>query len=75
MKNPVSMSGTIAMNHPNLTIAMDFINNACSLLIAIECAAEQMDSDAIKDASNGVRYLASRAYEELEHMNSYEAKK
>ncbi|STT75337.1 Uncharacterised protein [Klebsiella pneumoniae] len=57
---------TNTTNHPNIISAMEFTNNVCALLVAIELSAEQLDADAIKDASNGIRYLASRAYEELE---------
>ncbi|HFI5586091.1 TPA: hypothetical protein ACGQTX_004688 [Raoultella ornithinolytica] len=68
MKNSV-------VNHSNLISAMEFTNNVCALLVAIELSAEKLDTDTIKDASNGVRYLASRAYEELEHLKNVGAEK
>lgn len=61
---------TNTTNHPNIISAMEFTNNVCALLVAIELSAEQLDTDTIKDASNGIRYLASRAYEELEHLKN-----
>ncbi|HBY9726511.1 Uncharacterised protein [Klebsiella pneumoniae] len=66
---------TNSTSHPNLISAMEFTNNVCALLVAIELSAEQLDADAIKDASNGIRYLASRAYEELERVKNTEAGK
>ena len=54
---------------------MEFTNNVCALLVAIELSAEQLGVDTIKDAANGIRYLASRAYEELEHFKNAEAGK
>ncbi|VTT31692.1 Uncharacterised protein [Klebsiella pneumoniae] len=66
---------TNTTSYPNLISAMDFTNNVCALLVAIELSAEQLDADAIKDASNGIRYLASRAYEELERVKNTEAGK
>ncbi|EEW40013.1 hypothetical protein HMPREF0484_3943 [Klebsiella pneumoniae subsp. rhinoscleromatis ATCC 13884] len=66
---------TNTTNHPNIISAMEFTNNVCALLVAIELSAEQLDADAIKDASNGIRYLASRAYEELERVKNTEAGK
>ncbi|MFU8368924.1 hypothetical protein [Raoultella ornithinolytica] len=65
---------TTTTTHPNLISAMEFMNNVCALLMAIELSAEQLDADTIKDASNGIRYLASRAYEELERVMNLEAK-
>lgn len=62
-------------NHPNLICAMEYTNNVCALLVALELSAEQLDADTIKDASNGIRYLASRAYEELERVKNAEAGK
>ncbi|HFP9449359.1 TPA: hypothetical protein ACHOZL_001200 [Raoultella ornithinolytica] len=61
---------TTTTNNPNLISAMEFTNNVCALLVAIELSADQLDADTIKDASNGIRYLASRAYEELEHVKN-----
>lgn len=46
---------TNTASYPNLISAMDFTNNVCALLVAIELSAEQLDADAIKDASNGIR--------------------
>ena len=66
---------TNSTSHPNLISAMEFINNVCALLVAIELSAEQLDAGAIKDASNGIRFLASRAYEELERVKNTEAGK
>lgn len=66
---------TNTTNHPNIISAMEFTNNVCALLVAIELSAEQLDVDTIKDASNGIRYLASRTYEELEHFKNAEAGK
>ncbi|HBZ1464957.1 TPA: hypothetical protein MJG08_22290 [Klebsiella pneumoniae] len=66
---------TNTTSHPNLISAMEFTNNVCALLVAIELSAEQLDADTIKDASNGIRYLASRAYEELERVKNAEAGK
>ncbi|MEW9211856.1 hypothetical protein [Klebsiella quasipneumoniae] len=66
---------TNTTNHPNIISAMEFTNNVCALLVAIELSAEQLDVDTIKDASNGIRYLTSRAYEELEHFKNAEAGK
>ncbi|MGN8270441.1 hypothetical protein ACFYK0_13125 [Klebsiella pneumoniae] len=66
---------TSAATHPNLISAMEFTNNVCALLVAIELSAEQLDAGAIKDASNGIRFLASRAYEELERVKNTEAGK
>ncbi|HFN0791475.1 Uncharacterised protein [Klebsiella variicola] len=66
---------TNTTSHPNLNSAMECINNVCALLVAIELSAEQLDADTIKDASNGILYLASRAYEELEHFKNAEAGK
>ncbi|EIW8482824.1 hypothetical protein DV729_17755 [Klebsiella pneumoniae] len=66
---------TNTTSHPNLISAMEFTNNVCALLVAIELSAEQLDADTIKDASNGIRYLASHAYEELEHVKNAEAGK
>ncbi|EOV2036471.1 hypothetical protein ACOEPZ_004701 [Klebsiella pneumoniae] len=66
---------TNTTSRPNLISAMEFTNNVCALLVAIELSAEQLDADAIKDASNGIRYLASRAYEELERVKNTEAGK
>lgn len=65
---------TTTTTHPNLISAMEFTNNVCALLVAIELSAEQLDADTIRDASNGIRYLASRAYEELERVKNLEAK-
>ncbi len=62
-------------NHPNLISAMEYTNNVCALLVALELSAEQLDADTIKEASNGIRYLASRAYEELERVHNFEANK
>lgn len=62
-------------NHPNLISAMEYTNNACALLVALELSAEQLDAGTIKDASNGIRYLASRAYEELERVKNFEVSK
>ncbi|MEX0519541.1 hypothetical protein AB3X26_23565 [Raoultella planticola] len=64
-----------ATNHPNLIGAMEFTNNVCSLLIELELSVDQLDADTIKEASNGIRYLASRAYEELERVHNFEANK
>ena len=61
---------TNTTNHPNIISAMEYTNNVCALLLAIELSADQLDADTIKDASNGIRYLASRAYEELEHVKN-----
>ena len=61
--------------HPNLISAMEYTNNVCALLVALELSAEQLDADTIKDASNGIRYLASRAYEELERVKNFEVSK
>ncbi|HBQ0246926.1 TPA: hypothetical protein MNT87_005381 [Klebsiella pneumoniae] len=66
---------TNSTSHPNLISAMEFTNNVCALLVAIELSAEQLDAGAIKDASNGIRFLASRAYEELERVKNTEAGK
>ena len=66
---------TNTASYPNLISAMVFTNNVCAPLVAIELSAEQLDADAIKDASNGIRYLASRAYEELERVKNTEAGK
>lgn len=66
---------TNTTNHPNLISAMEYTNNVCALLVAIELSAEQLDADTIKDASNGIRYLASRAYEELERVKNFEVSK
>ncbi|MCE9898116.1 hypothetical protein [Raoultella terrigena] len=66
---------TNTTNHPNLISAMEYTNNVCALLVALELSAEQLDADTIKEASNGIRYLASRAYEELEHVHNFEANK
>ncbi|HDH0769166.1 hypothetical protein AB0175_03355 [Klebsiella pneumoniae] len=66
---------TNTTSYPNLISAMDFTNNVCALLVAIELSAEKLDAGAIKDASNGIRYLASRAYEELERVKNTEAGK
>ena len=63
---------TNTTNNPNLISAMEYTNNVCALLVAIELSAEQLDADTIKDASNGIRYLASRAYEELERVKNFE---
>ncbi len=59
--------------HPNLLSAMEFINNACALMVVVELSADELDADTIKYASNGIRYLSSRAYEELERVNNLEA--
>lgn len=64
-----------ATNHPNLISAMEYTNNVCALLVAIELSAEQLDAETIKDATNGIRYLASRAYEELECVKNSEVSK
>ena len=61
--------------HPNLISAMEYTNNVCALLVALELSAEQLDADTIKEASNGIRYLASRAYEELERVKNFEVSK
>ncbi|WP_211843391.1 hypothetical protein [Raoultella ornithinolytica] len=61
---------TNTTNHPNIISAMEYTNNVCALLLAIELSADQLDAETIKDASNGIRYLASRAYEELEHVKN-----
>ena len=66
---------TNTTNHPNLISAMEYTNNVCALLVALELSAEQLDADTIKDASNGIRYLASRAYEELERVKNFEVSK
>ncbi|HHT1368571.1 TPA: hypothetical protein ACTYDP_005271 [Klebsiella pneumoniae] len=66
---------TNTTSRPNLISAMEFTNNVCALLVAIETSAEQLDADTIKDTSNGIRYLASRAYEELERVKNAEAGK
>ncbi|GJK42097.1 MULTISPECIES: hypothetical protein [Klebsiella/Raoultella group] len=66
---------TNTTNHPNLISAMEYTNNVCALLVALELSAEQLDADTIKEASNGIRYLASRAYEELERVHNFEANK
>ncbi|HBY5371454.1 TPA: hypothetical protein MIX49_25295 [Klebsiella pneumoniae] len=66
---------TNTTSHPNLISTMEFTNNVCALLVAIELSAEQLDAGAIKDASNGIRFLASRAYEELERVKNTEAGK
>lgn len=66
---------TNTTSRPNLISAMEFTNNVCAPLVAIETSAEQLDADTIKDASNGIRYLASRAYEELERVKNAEAGK
>ncbi|HHS9742148.1 TPA: hypothetical protein ACTW90_004601 [Raoultella ornithinolytica] len=66
---------TNTTNHPNLISAMEYTNNVCALLVAIELSAKQLDADTIKDASNGIRYLASRAYEELERVKNFEVSK
>ena len=66
---------TNTTSRPNLISAMELTNNVCALLVAIETSAEQLDADTIKDASNGIRYLASRAYEELERVKNAEAGK
>ncbi|VAM56472.1 Uncharacterised protein [Klebsiella pneumoniae] len=66
---------TNTTSYPNLISAMEFTNNVCALLVAIELSAEQLDADTIKDASNGIRYLDSRAYEELERVKNTEAGK
>ncbi|SVU61126.1 Uncharacterised protein [Klebsiella pneumoniae] len=66
---------TNSTSHPNLISAMELTNNVCALLVAIELSAEQLDAGAIKDASNGIRFLASRAYEELERVKNTEAGK
>lgn len=66
---------TNTTSYPNLISAMDFTNNICALFVAIELSAERLDVDTIKDASNGIRYLASRAYEELERVKNTEAGK
>ncbi|HBX6083928.1 hypothetical protein ACLZRP_05695 [Klebsiella pneumoniae] len=66
---------TNTTNHPNLNIAMEYTNNVCALLVAIELSTEQLDADTMKDAAKGIRYLASRAYEELEHFKNAEAGK
>ncbi|SAQ10056.1 Uncharacterised protein [Raoultella planticola] len=66
---------TNTTNHPNLISAMEYTNNVCALLVALELSAEQLDADTIKEESNGIRYLASRAYEELERVHNFEANK
>lgn len=66
---------TNTTNHPNLISAMEYTNNVCALLVALELSAEQLDADTIKEASNGIRYLALRAYEELERVHNFEANK
>ena len=66
---------TNTTNHPNLISAMEYTNNVCAPLVALELSAEQLDADTIKEASNGIRYLASRAYEELERVHNFEANK
>ncbi|EMO6448674.1 hypothetical protein RNH54_004735 [Raoultella planticola] len=66
---------TNTTNHPNLISAMEYTNNVCALLVTLELSAEQLDADTIKEASNGIRYLASRAYEELERVHNFEANK
>ena len=66
---------TNTTSYPKLISAMDFTNNICALFVAIELSAERLDADTIKDASNGIRYLASRAYEELERVKNTEAGK
>ena len=66
---------TNTTNHPNLISAMEYTNNVCALLVALELSAGQLDADTIKEASNGIRYLASRAYEELERVHNFEANK
>lgn len=39
---------TNTTSYPNLISAMEFTNNVCALLVAIELSAEQLDADTIK---------------------------